>query len=532
MSLGFVITLAILLGILALAAYVDRVYSEMGKFLAREYQDNVDSWETLAEPRLRLGRESIALSASVLRQLTLAAIALLSGLRLYTHSTLLPQLVHIPGIPDILRTAFELILLILLFDRLVPQILFARTRGLWVRHIRMLLQALFYLILPITLLLGLLLSIAALAEPEDTGHEEDQAEAMDALLEAGEEEGILEESDRELVRSVVEFGDKLVREIMTPRPEIFAVPGTLTLQQFTAELEEHAFSRVPVFQGTLDNITGIVFAHDLLQVPDTEAASRSVEAIQRPAAFVPETKNTAELLREMQREKQHMRLVIDEYGGVAGLVTIEDLLEAIVGEISDEHDQPEDEDTPIPQPDGSFLVPGTFELSRLRELFREDPNDSREATRDGDTELDPLTPSSAAASLPASAAAHTRAADLGPEEEQPAFHPPAGPPTEEAEFDPTTDYDPPATPREEPTLPQPHHYEATTLGGLVSEVAGHIPLPGEVVEQDGLRMEILASTDRRIDRLRVSLTGAQTGSQSGAQTGIQTGAQTGAQTTA
>ena len=509
MSLGFVLTLTILLGVLALAAYVDRVYSEMGKFLAREYQDNVDSWETLAEPRLRLGRESIALSASVLRQLTLAAIALLSGLRLYTHDTLLPQLVHIPGVPDILRTAFELILLVLLFDRLIPQILFARTRGLWVRHIRVLLQALFYLILPITLLLGLLLSIAALAEPEDTGHEEDQAEAMDALLEAGEEEGILEESDRELVRSVVEFGDKLVREIMTPRPEIFAVPGTLTLEQFTAELEEHAFSRVPVFEGSLDNITGIVFAHDLLQVLDTEAASRSVEDIQRPAAFVPETKNTAELLREMQREKQHMRLVIDEYGGVAGLVTIEDLLEAIVGEISDEHDQPEDEDTPIPQPDGSFLVPGTFELSRLRELFREDPHDSR----DGDAQPDPATPASAAASLPAPAATYTRTAESRAEEEQqerPAFHPPAGPPTEEAEFDPTTDYDPPATPRDEPTLPQPHHYEATTLGGLVSEVAGHIPLPGEVVEQDGLRMEVLASTDRRIDRLRVSLTGAQT----------------------
>ena len=485
MSLLDILALAALLTILSLAAYVDRVYSEMGKFLAREYQDNIDSWQQTAEPRLRLGRESIALSASVLRQLTLAAIALLFGLRLYTHTTLLPQLVHVPGVPQIFRGAFELILLILTFDRLIPQILFARTRGLWIRRITLPLQALFYLILPITLLLGLLLSIAALAEPEDTGQPEDQSEAMDALLEAGEEEGILEQSDRELVRSVVEFGDKLVREIMTPRPEIFAVPGTLTLQQFTAELEQHAFSRVPVYQGSLDNITGIAFAHDLLQVLDIEAASRSVSELQRPANFVPETKNTAELLREMQREKQHMSLVIDEYGAVAGLVTIEDLLEAIVGEISDEHDEPEDEDTPIPQPDGSYIVTGTFELSRLRDLFREDARD-------------------APADIPTSADS-----DDQPSSALPAPHPPTGTASssEDSEFDPTPDYDPPG-PREEPVLPQPHHYEATTLGGLVSEIAGHIPLPGEVVEQDGLRMEVLNSTDRRIDRLRVSLSPA------------------------
>ena len=515
MSLPYILTLTTLLVILALAAYVDRVYSEMGKFLAREYQDNVDSWEELVEPRLRLGRESIALSASVLRQLTLGAIALLFGLGLYSHTTLLPQLAQTPRLPEILRTTFELILLILLFDRLIPQVLFARTRGLWVRRIRIPVQALFYLILPITLLLGLLLSIAALAEPEDTGQPEDQAEAMDALLEAGEEEGILEQSDRELVRSAVEFGDKLVREIMTPRPEIFAVPGTLTLQQFTAEIEVHAFSRVPVFQGSIDNITGIAFAHDLLQVPDTEAPNRIVSEIERPATFIPETKNTAELLREMQREKQHMSVVIDEYGAVAGLVTIEDLLEAIVGEIADEHDKPEDEDTPIAQPDGSYLVPGTFELSRLRELFRDSPRDlTRDQLQLPLPELagDPAPRSAPASSTTQRSGALALASGLSPSTlapGHPVSHSPTHPhPGEEGEFDPTEDYDPPPTARddrEEPNLPQPHHYEATTLGGLVSEIAGHIPLPGEVVEQDGLRLEVLASTDRRIDRLRVSL---------------------------
>src|SRR5271155_2068330 len=371
MSDGYALALPLLLLFLTLAAYIDRVYSEMGKFLAREYQDNIDSWNEAVEPRLHLGRESNALSASVLRQLSLSALALLAGLRLYHHTLAAPPL------SEIGRTAAELILFILVFDRLLPQILFTRTSGMWIARLRFLVQALFYLILPVTLLLGLLLSIAALAEPEDSTEEEHPSEAMDALLEAGEEEGILEESDRELVRSAVEFGDKVVLEVMTPRPEIFSVPGTLTLQEFTAAIHEHAFSRVPVFNGSLDHVTGIAFAHDLLKVLDPEANTLTVAQIQRPSAFVPETKKVAELLREMQREKQHMRIVIDEYGSVAGLVTIEDLLEAIVGNIADEHDEPEADDEPIREPNGAYVVSGSFELSRLRDLFAdqfEQPN--------------------------------------------------------------------------------------------------------------------------------------------------------------
>jgi putative hemolysin len=474
MSPAFAYTLGLvfLLTILSLAAYVDRIYFEMGKFLAREYQDNIDAWEEVVEPRLRLGRESIALSASVLRQLTVAALALFAGLRLYTHTTLLPSLARTPSTSEIVRAVFELILLILLFDRLLPQLLFTRTRGLWIARITPILQALFYLILPVTLLLGLLLSIAALAEPEDTAEDDHPSEAMDALLEAGEEEGILEESDRELVRSVVEFGDKVVLEVMTPRPEIFAVSGTLTLHQFTAQINERAFSRVPVYIGSLDHVTGIAFAHDLLKVLDTEAYTLTVAEIQRPAAFVPETKKVAELLREMQREKQHMRLVIDEYGSVAGLVTIEDLLEAIVGNIADEHDEPEADDEPIREPNGAYVVSGSFELSRLRDLFADQFEPAHRTLRT------------------------TENGELHESGDDEAL----------LKRDGREDYEPRDT-RDDPTaLRLPEHYESTTLGGLVSEIAGHIPLPGEVVEEDGLRLEVLASTDRRIDRIRVSLT--------------------------
>jgi CBS domain containing-hemolysin-like protein len=466
MSLVYDLTLAALLLVLALAAYVDRIYSEMGRFLAREYQDNIDAWTRVVEPRLHLGRESIALSASVLRQLALAAIALIAGLRLYVRIKATPALVRAPSLAQVAITGVFLILLILFFDRLLPQLLFARTRGLWIARIFYVMEGLFLLVLPVTLTLGLLLSIAALAEPEDAEEDDHPSEAMDALLEAGEEEGILEESDRELVRSVVEFGDKVVREVMSPRPEIFAVPGTLTLEEFLIQLKENAFSRVPVFSGSLDHVTGIAFARDLLQVLDTDAVHKTVADIQRPAAFVPETKKVAELLREMQREKQHMRVVFDEYGGVAGLVTIEDLLEAIVGSIADEHDEPEETDEPIREPGGTFLVPASFEVSRLRELFALAAEPGRDASDSGST------------------------TERVAEDSEPA------------------DEDTAATgAREANRLPLylPLHYESTTLGGLVSEIAGHIPLPGEVIEQDGLRLEVIESTDRKVERVRVGL---------------------------
>jgi len=447
MNLGFSVAVFGLLCLLALAAYVDRIYFEMGKFLSRRYAENIDVWENVVEPRLKLSRESAAMSASVLRQIALIALAFLLAMRLHG------QVMGSPG--EIARTVFELLLAMLIFDRLIPQLFFTRTRGQWIIRVSWLMQGLFYIVLPVTLTIGLLLSIGNLAEPE-AEVVETPSEAMDALLEAGEEEGVLDEEDRELVRSVVEFGDKVVREVMTPRPEMFVVPGTMSLEKFTAEINDHSFSRVPVYGESLDNITGVAFARDLLGVKDAEAAKRTVAELQRPALYIPESKKVNELLREMQREKQHMSIVIDEYGGVAGLVTIEDLLEAIVGNIEDEHDSKPDEHEPVEEQDGAYLVPGSFEVSRLRELFDGEDEECIESKEDCE-EVD------------AAQAATQAAEDLLPA-----------------------------------LLSK---YEATTIGGLVSEIAGHIPLPGEVVEDGPLRLEVVASTDRLVERVRVGLTG-------------------------
>jgi putative hemolysin len=445
LSWGFDIAVFGLLCLLALAAYVDRIYFEMGKFLSREYEENIDAWERRVEPKLRLSRESAAMSASVLRQIVLVALAFLLAIRLHGRVNGGPE--------EIVRTVFEMVLVLLFFDRLLPELIFTRTTGQWIARITWVMQALFYLILPVTLGIGLLLSIAGLAEPEEE-EPEHPGEAMDALLEAGEEEGVLDEEDRELVRSVVEFGDKVVREVMTPRPEMFAVPGTMSLEEFTAQVNEHSFSRVPVYSETIDHVTGIAFARDLLGVKDTEAGRRTVAQLQRPAVYIPETKKVNELLREMQRQKQHMSIVIDEYGGVAGIVTIEDLLEAIVGNIEDEHDTEEMDEDVVAEPEGTFLVPGNFEVGRLRELF-----EVQEPAKEEETE--------------------------------------AAEDAEEAEETPG-----------QMLVQILSKYDATTVGGLVSEIAGHIPLPGEVVEDGALRLEVIASTDRRVERVRAGLMGS------------------------
>ena len=426
MTIVFALSIAALLFTLTLASYVDRLYSEMGKFLAREFQENIDAWEQKVEPRLGFDRERISLSAAVLAQLSLAGLTLLFGAMLFDRGPVANSLgTDRPTFPEIAQVVLGVVLVIVLFNRLLPFVFFTRTRGLWMVRFRPVLRLLIVLVLPVTLLLSFLLSIAALAETPETEETDDSSEAVDALIEAGEEEGIIEKGDRDLVRSAVEFGDKVVREVMTPRPELFAVPETMTLEEFLQQLVEHPYSRVPVYHQTIDQITGIAFAHDLLQIPDSVAGTRTVSSIKRLAAFVPETKKVNELLREMQRAKQHMRIVIDEYGGVAGVVTIEDLLEEIVGTITDEHEQDAEKDEPIQELDGSWIVPGNLEVERLEELFGT-------------------------------------------------------------------------------TWQMPEGYEATTVAGLVSETAGRIPSAGEVVEDEHLRFEVLASTDRRIERLRIS----------------------------
>jgi len=217
---------------------------------------------------------------------------------------------------------------------------------------------------------GLLVSLLRSGRPEravaaQEQNEEEAGEVTHAYLEAGEEQGLIEGDEKRLLQSIVDFGDTLVREVMTPRPDIVAVPSDASVAQLRALFREQEYSRFPVFNENLDNILGIIRVKDLLQIDDSALDKHPITPLVRPASFVPETKRVPELLKEFQRKQVQMAIVVDEYGGTAGLVTLEDLLEEIVGEIRDEDDV---EGEPIvDEGNGSYVFSAKVSFDELRE---------------------------------------------------------------------------------------------------------------------------------------------------------------------
>jgi putative hemolysin len=188
-------------------------------------------------------------------------------------------------------------------------------------------------------------------------------EEVKHMVHEGAQHGIFDEAERQLIHSVFEFTDTSVREVMVPRAEIHAVDATAPLPDILEMLVETGFSRMPVFQSDLDHVIGIVHIKDVLREMQT-AAPGPLSTIMHPAFFVPDSMQISDLLRELQSRRTHMAVVVNEFGTVIGLVTIEDLLEEIVGEIRDEFDT--DEEQPVQElPDGSLLVEGSFGLADL-----------------------------------------------------------------------------------------------------------------------------------------------------------------------
>jgi len=166
-------------------------------------------------------------------------------------------------------------------------------------------------------------------------------EEIKTVVDAGEEGGVLEEEEKEMIYSIFELGDTLTREVMVPRIDVVAIDAATPLPEAADLVIQATHSRVPVYQDTIDNVIGVLYAKDLLRVLRAGDLSVSLSQIVRPAYFVPEAKKVDELLEELQKRRVHVAIVVDEYGGMAGLVTIEDILEEIVGEIQDEYDTEE-----------------------------------------------------------------------------------------------------------------------------------------------------------------------------------------------
>jgi len=304
----------------------------------------------------------------------------------------------------------------------VPQLLYRRTSARWLLALVPLFRAMALVARPCVALLDFFQSLIDLTDDTSKPEEEPTpAENIEALISAGTEEGLIEEDDRKLIQGVVEFGDKIVREVMTPRPNIVAIAADATLDELRQLVINEQFSRIPVYEQNVDQMIGFVHVRDMFELDEEQRATRKVRELLRPVKFVPETKPVNDLMRQMQQENTHLVIVVDEYGNTAGLASMEDLLEVIIGEIRDEHEPDSDvaEDG-----NGGFIVSGSFELDRVASLF--------------DT-----------------------------------FH------------------------REE-------DIESSTVGGLVSEWLGHVPKAGEAADRDGVRIEVLASDDLRVEKVRLS----------------------------
>ena len=210
---------------------------------------------------------------------------------------------------------------------------------------------------------------ATLAPDAPDDKSDDNDEDLQALMEVGEAEGIIEEKERELIESMVEFSETRAGEIMTPRTEICALPIESTVRQARDLMTEEKYSRLPVYRDSIDNVEGVIYVRDLLQAWADGKENESIEGIIRDAYFVPETKTASELLKSMQVNHVQIAIVIDEYGGVAGIVTVEDIVEEIVGEIEDEDIEEEEIVEIIEGEDGYWDVLGSTDIDKIERLF-------------------------------------------------------------------------------------------------------------------------------------------------------------------
>jgi putative hemolysin len=396
---------------LALLTVVQTLYLESLRLRAREYASLEYFKETLEEA-LGLDTERGALTYTLAKHTILATLGVVVlSLVLSDHEMLW-------------RAALEACLItwliMLLTTYAIPQIVYRRSSGKWLLRLVPLLRAIVWLARPMVALLIFLQSLAEISSPGQREETPTPAEHIDALIEAGTEEGLIEEDDRKLIQSVVAFGDKTVREVMTPRPNIVAIGADQALEDLRGLVLHEQYSRIPVFEESIDQIVGFVHVRDMFELDPQERSARKVRELVRPIRVVPETKRVSDLLREMQQDGAHMAVVVDEYGNTAGLATMEDLVEEVFGEIRDEHEPGRDI---VEDGQGGYIVSGSFDVSRLQELI-----------------------------------------DFRPQEE----------------------------------------LESTTVGGLVTEWLGHVPKPGEKAVRDGIRIEVLAGNELRVEQVRVS----------------------------
>ena len=370
MTLLFLILDAIVAILVTLATIIQVLYLESLRIRARELP-SLEYFKSTLETKIGLETEQGALAFSLVKHLGLAVVGCLT-LALTAQNA---------GDWEALLVAVLLVSFFAIVGTyMIPQVIYRKTTGQGLLPLVPLFRVMALLMRPLTWALNFLQSVFDLGDHPQADEAPTPEEHIDSLIAAGEEEGIIEKGDRELIQSVVAFVDTTVREVMTPRPRIVAIRQDATLEELREVVIHEQYSRIPVYEENIDQITGFVHVRDMFELDDEQRAKRKVRDIARPIRAVPETKPVNDLLREMQEEGAHMAVVVDEYGSTAGIVTMEDMVEEIVGEIHDEHEPERDFSK---QPDGSYVVSGSFDIGRLQDLLDFHPPEGTESTTVG-----------------------------------------------------------------------------------------------------------------------------------------------------
>jgi len=412
---------AYVLGVVLLAiglpvfSYITLIYRELGRMNTGRIHEHLEIFEAEIEPKLRIKRRSGGRTFRILGHFWLAFLVL---------ETTRGVVYFVPGTwESFVEFCVFLSLEVVILMHFIPDMLLYRTTGRWLIPLLPLIRAAMWLVWPVRVFLEGAESLARISEQESEKTEEQRTEeGIEALVEAAEEQGIIEPSQADLIEQVVEFSDKRVREVMTPRPDIVAMQADATLEELHAKFIEKHFSKMPVYENSPDDIFGVVNAQDLLHIADQDLPRRKVRELVRPVLFVPETKVGSELLREMRQKGQPLAVIIDEHGLVAGIATVEDLVEEIVGEKGNDGKPPAPD--VVREPDGGLVMRGSMAIRDVEELLGVHFGESADEA-------------------------------------------------------------------------------VTTVAGLLSHVSGKVPAPGDKVDLQGYRFQVLEANQRKVLRLRI-----------------------------
>lgn len=345
---------------LPIFSYLTLIYRELGRMTTGRVHEHLEIFEAEIEPKLKINRRSGGRTFRILGHFWLAFLVL---------ETTRGVVYFVPGTWESFVEFFVFLTLeVVMAMHFIPDMLLYRTTGRWLLPLLPVIRVFMWLVWPVRIFLEGAESLARISEQEFEQTEEQRTEeGIEALVEQAEEEGIIEPEQGELIEQVVEFSDKRVREVMTPRPDIVAISADATLEELHGRVVDTHFSRMPVYEKSLDDIFGAVHAQDLLQIADQDLPKRKVRELARPVLFIPETKPGSELLREMRQKDQPMAIVIDEHGLVAGLATVEDLFEEIVGESGKSEKQPSPD--VVRETDGGLVMRGSMSIGHVEELL-------------------------------------------------------------------------------------------------------------------------------------------------------------------